>query len=101
MIAAMEQQTAVLKAILGALQRDRPDVPSEQNTTIQLGNFGNSQTSQAKKASPKLEFAIQWLRQHPEHMLIPGRDLEAKVTMNGEPISYKWWNEAKKEVAKP
>lgn len=72
-------------------------------TPIQLGTLGsgnNSQSSQAhKKVSRKLEFAIKWLQQHPESLLTPGRELEAKITLDGETISYKWWNEAKKRVS--
>lgn len=112
MIAAIKAQTdaleklpqAIAMAVAEAMKAVQPSVievvtkapETAHETTIQLGNFGNSHTSPARKPSPKLEFAIQWLKQNPADMLKPGRELEAQVTMNGEPISYKWWNEAKK-----
>jgi hypothetical protein len=109
-----QRTNELLTALLEAFKNAPPPVvqvttqiPEKQHyepteTTITLGNFGNSQSSQpqeTQKPSPKLEYAIQWLKAHPEDMLVPGRELEARVTMNGEKISYKWWNEAKKKAA--
>lgn len=91
---------ALAEALKGLQIGVSPTAPTPVMTTIQLGNSGNSQNSQGKKASPKLEYAVQWLLQYPEDVLVSGRELEQRVTMNGETISYKWWNEAKKMAAK-
>lgn len=93
------QPALIAAALVEALKTVNAGSFSPIQTTIELGNYGNSQSSQEGKPSPKLEFAMQWLRQHPEDMLVPGRELEARIMMDGKPISYKWWNQAKKNAA--
>lgn len=75
----------------------------ELNVGIGLGTE-TSQTSQASipieigtktTLSPKLDFAIEWLKRNPQDKAKSGRELEVSVSMNGESISYKWWNKAK------
>lgn len=46
----------------------------------------------------KMKCAIRWLQSHPEAASLSGRDLESRVIIDGKKISYRWWNEAKKQI---
>jgi len=48
--------------------------------------------------SPKMAVAVRWLEEHPEDMQIPGRELEQQRAPDGNRLSYRTWNDAKKLV---
>lgn len=63
-----------------------------------------SQTSQTVQGVPepvptpsKKELVRQWFRDHPEDADKPGRELE-KIAPMGVKITYKTWNDVKKEL---
>lgn len=53
-----------------------------------------------KKQSPKLNFAIQWLNDHPTLQHMTGRTLERIVKSPQGAITYRTWNEAKRLAKK-
>lgn len=57
---------------------------------------------QKYQRSRKLQFAMDWLVDHPSHMFATGRVLESRVKMSEwQKISYKTWNEAKRLLSIP
>lgn len=52
------------------------------------------------KTPRKLDFALEWLIDHPGAVGIPDRDLEQKVWMSQyRKVGYRTWNKAKKLLA--
>jgi hypothetical protein len=63
-------------------------------------NENFSDFSPVKKQSPKLEFAIQWLKDNPDDSYKSGRELEKSVLWQGSTISFATWNDAKRQIVK-
>ena len=113
LIDMQEEQLKVNKATLAWLQKqdekeDSDSVQALAQMMLNRANLGVQDvglpTSQALipieigtkvTQSPKLDFAIEYLNKNPHERLKSGRELESSVFMNGETISYKWWNKAK------
>jgi hypothetical protein len=57
-----------------------------------------SQNIETIAAPSKMELAINWLQEHSEDTALTGRDLEAARLPMGVRISYRTWNDAKKQL---
>jgi len=116
---AQQRQNEILLQLVGQPKTDKILVKelfdnamkvaqeTTQNPNLVPMGTGNSQTSQQNISievgqkstnTPKLDFAIEWLKSNPDDITKSGRALENEVLMEGETISYKWWNRAKKEL---
>lgn len=62
--------------------------------------YDNSQipTQIGNGLSPKLSTAVQWLTEHPDDMMLSGRQLEQSRRPGGLKLSYRTWNDAKGHV---
>ena len=60
---------------------------------------GNFPVSTPPKRSPKLDMALEWLRQHKADAKLSGYKLSDTVKPNGITISHVWWNKAKRLLA--
>lgn len=87
----------LLERIAAAVEK--PQVTIEK-TVIQAGNaLGNDFPTISHVAAPsKMEVAKQWLIDHPEDQQLTGRDLETGRNPMNMKISYRTWNDAKKEL---
>ena len=100
LLKAFQELTEVQRDILQEL-RDRPITGvSSTNSSLGTGNSQNFPVQIGSKTTytPKLDFAVKWLQMHPEDVARSGRDLETNVLMDGDTVSYKTWNKAKKEL---
>lgn len=69
--------------------RFNPSVSSEKKAGI-------PENSQEKKLPPKLGFAVEWLKTHPESAGLSGQELARTVMgIDGNPINSHYWNDAK------
>lgn len=72
------------------LGNDFPDFP---------GDFPAQERVIEPIAAPsKMTLAIMWLREHPEDAVLTGRELESLRQPQGVNISYRTWNDAKKQL---
>lgn len=101
MIAAQERANDLLTAIFEAM-KERPSMPPTlpDETVLSLGNdLGNDfPSSQAVAVPSKMQLALEWLHDHPEDRQLAGRDLERLREPMGIKISYRTWNDAKKQI---
>jgi hypothetical protein len=63
-----------------------------------LGNDFPVKISQQVATPSKMELAVQWLKEQPDDMTLTGRDLEIARLPMGVKISYRTWNDAKKQL---
>lgn len=113
MIAAIKAQTdaleklpqAIAMAVAEAMKSVQPPIVEvvTKAPEMPISPVGNDlgkhfPTSQAVATPSKMELAIQWLKANPEDMKLTGRDLEALRMPQGVKISYRTWNDAKKDV---
>ncbi len=65
----------------------------------QMGHFPTIPKENTPKGSPKLEFAIQYLKDNPDFAKHPGAWLASNVTMPGDiSMTRRTWNRAKQTV---
>lgn len=85
---------AILKALEGSVSLYKPVSSDVAMTTAEPLVAPKIATT----SSPKKDIALSTLRARPELMDLSGRDLEKWGLDNGIEMSYKLWNEAKKQV---
>ena len=75
-----------------------------QNTTRNdpskavIGDNSQFPSQIGSSQSPKLEAAIDWLVKNEHDRALSGRQLEKMRTPNGEKLSYRTWNDAKRQI---
>ena len=84
------QQITAVRPLGNGLGNDFP--------TISQTNLAEIVKKVAVATPSKMELAIDWLKTHPEDVVLTGRELEAARLPMGVKISYKTWNDAKKQI---
>lgn len=95
-----ERFASALAELLKSWQPPQP-VVIEKAASSPVGSLGNDfpgKISQLVALPSKMELAVQWLKANPEDSQLTGRDLEALRMPHDVKISYRTWNDAKKEV---